>query len=108
MTDGLIKLIKIERTHIFDRELKKLSKKHYPIKVLSPCLRIIIYRNITLLKRIKDYSLHGNWKGYREFHPARYGSYGHQYDNWIVIYKLENRKLILTLIATGGHQLLSK
>ncbi|NLS38642.1 type II toxin-antitoxin system mRNA interferase toxin, RelE/StbE family [Fructobacillus tropaeoli] len=60
------------------------------------------------LKRIKDHALKGKWQGYREFHPARYGSYGKQYDGWIVVYQLDNDELILLLVATGPHEVLTQ
>ena len=61
-----------------------------------------------VLKQIKDHALKGNWRGYREFHPARYGNYGKNYDNWIVIYQLDHDELILLLVATGSHEILNQ
>ncbi|WP_158179101.1 type II toxin-antitoxin system mRNA interferase toxin, RelE/StbE family, partial [Lactiplantibacillus plantarum] len=55
-----------------------------------------------------DHALKGNWRGYREFHPARYGNYGKNYDNWIVIYQLDHDELILLLVATGSHEILNQ
>lgn len=60
------------------------------------------------LKRIKDHALKGKWQGYREFHPARYGSDGKQYDGWIVVYHLDNDELILLLVTTGPHEVLTQ
>ncbi|MCT3432178.1 type II toxin-antitoxin system mRNA interferase toxin, RelE/StbE family, partial [Lactobacillus helveticus] len=41
-------------------------------------------------------------------HPARYGNYGKNYDNWIVIYQLDHDELILLLVATGSHEILNQ
>jgi mRNA interferase YafQ len=72
--------MKIKATKIFERELKKLNKKHFPIEVLKPCVAAIVGQDQATLKRIKDHALQGKWHGYREFHPARYGNYGKNYD----------------------------
>lgn len=100
--------MKIKATKAFERELKRLHKKHFPVKVLKPCLAAILEQDPGVLKRIKDHALKGKWQGYREFHPARYGSYGKQYDGWIVVYQLDNDELILLLVATGPHEVLKK
>lgn len=82
--------------------------KTYRITVLKPCLEAIVEQDVLVLKQIKDHALKGNWRGYREFHPARYGNYGKNYDNWIVIYRLDHDELILLLVATGSHEILNQ
>ncbi len=82
--------------------------KTYRITVLKPCLEAIVEQDVLVLKQIKDHALKGNWRGYREFHPARYGNYGKNYDNWIVIYQLDHDELILLLVATGSHEILNQ
>ena len=101
--------MKIKRTSLFERQLKRLARKHLPISVLKPCLRAIVEKDSPKLTRIKDHALKGKWKGYREFHPARYGG-GHSQslDNWIVIYRLNPDELILLLVATGSHEVLDQ
>ncbi|VFI64363.1 mRNA interferase YafQ [Lactiplantibacillus plantarum] len=100
--------MQIKQTKSFDRELKKLAKKHFPITVLKPCLKAIVEQDVLVLKRIKDHALKGQWRGYREFHPARYENYGKNYDSWIVIYQLNNNELVLLLVATGSHEILKQ
>ncbi|WP_373842773.1 type II toxin-antitoxin system YafQ family toxin [Limosilactobacillus sp.] len=98
--------MKIQSTNQFERQLKRLAKKHYPIKALKPCIHAIVEQNIGILNRIKDHGLKGKWLGYREFHPARIKNYGKQFDNWIVIYTINSHRILLTLVATGGHDIL--
>ncbi|MGA3275927.1 type II toxin-antitoxin system mRNA interferase toxin, RelE/StbE family [Lactiplantibacillus pentosus] len=69
---------------------------------------LVILLFYLVLKQIKDHAFKGNWRGYREFHPARYGNYGKNYDNWIVIYQLDHDELILLLVATGSHEILNQ
>lgn len=76
--------------------------------MLKPCLAAILAQDPAILKRIKDHALKGKWQGYREFHPARYGSYGKQYDGWIVVYQLKHDELILLLVTTGPHEILTQ
>ncbi|QAS69984.1 type II toxin-antitoxin system YafQ family toxin [Oenococcus sicerae] len=100
--------MQIKQTESFERELKKLAKKHFPIAILKPCLKAIIKQDNSTLKQIKDHPLAGNWRGYREFHPARYGNYGKNYDSWIIIYRLDRDELVLLLVATGSHDILNQ
>lgn len=41
-----------------------------------------------------DHILTGNWNGYHECHIQ---------PNWLLIYKIDNNQLILTLTRTGTH-----
>lgn len=100
--------MKIKITKSFERELKRLAKKHFSIRILKPCIKAIIEQDSQILHKIKDHALKGQWQGYREFHPSRYGNYGKTYDNWIVIYKLDHSQLVLLLVTTGSHQILDK
>lgn len=42
----------------------------------------------------RDHALSGNWAGHRECHIL---------PNWLLIYRLENDVLVLTLVHTGSH-----
>ena len=105
---GSIKLIQIKTTTSFERKLKKLAKKHFPIEVLKPCLQAIVNQDEAVLKRIKDHALKGRWRGYREFHLSRYSNHGNLYDGWIVIYRLDHEELVLLLVSTGLHEILDR
>lgn len=100
--------MKIKRTPAFERQLRKLARKHFPIAVLKPCINALIDQDSLILKRIKDHALKGKWRGYREFHPARFGNYDKAYDGWIVIYQLNHGELVLVLVATGVHEILDQ
>ena len=50
---------------------------------------------IELLEEInKDHALGGNWNGHRECHIL---------SDWLLVYRLENDVLVLTLARTGTH-----
>lgn len=42
----------------------------------------------------KDHQLKGNYKGHRECHIE---------PDWLLIYKVQDNMLILTLVRTGSH-----
>lgn len=48
----------------------------------------------TLPEKNKDHALTGNWKGYRECHIQ---------SDWLLVYKIEDDVLLLTLTGTGTH-----
>ena len=47
-----------------------------------------------LPEKYHDHELTGNWKEHRECHIQ---------PDWLLIYKLTERELILTLVRTGSH-----
>lgn len=98
--------MKYRATPRFKRSFKKLKKKHYPVELIMYCLGAIIENDTSTMRRIKVHSLTGEWKGYSEFHPSRYSTIGSTYDNWIVIYRIDNDELVLVLVDTGDHHVL--
>lgn len=100
--------MEIKQTRQFERQLNRLVKKHYPVYLIKKCIHAIVENDVDILKRIKDHSLRDNWRGYRKFHPSRLENDGSRYDKWIVVYRMNSRELILTLVATGDHELLNQ
>lgn len=101
--------IEIWATSTFTRQLKKLKKANYPVHLITVCLKYILQGNQDKKRIIKDHQLSGQWRDYREFHPARISNYsGSKYDQWIVIYKKPSSKVKLILVATGNHSILHK
>lgn len=49
---------------------------------------------VPLLEKNKDHALTGNWTGHRECHIL---------PDWLLIYRIEDGVLILTLSRTGTH-----
>lgn len=48
----------------------------------------------TLPEKNKDHALTGNWAGHRECHVL---------PDWLLIYRIEDNVLVLTLARTGTH-----
>ena len=88
-------MLTIEYTSIFKRDYKRMVKKHYNMKKLEKVVKLLVTNNQDeLIRKYKDHALKGNWKGYRELHLD---------NDWILIYKIDDKNLILTMTRTGSH-----
>lgn len=87
--------MKIEQTASFKRDFKRIKKKHYKINELKKAVETLVAQDKELLStKYKDHPLKGQWKGYRELHIQ---------GDWLLIYKIDHKKIILTLTRTGSH-----
>lgn len=87
--------MKIRYTALFKREYKKLLKKHYDEdKFKAVLVDLLEYNSATLVRKYKDHTLKGEWKGYRELHVS---------SDWLLIYIIEDSEVTLTLVQTGSH-----
>lgn len=85
----------IKRTSAFKRDFKKYKNKHYDMFKLKQVIQLIIDRETEILRvQYKDHLLKGQWRGYLELHIE---------NDWLLIYKIDNNNLILTLFRTGSH-----
>lgn len=85
----------IKRTSIFKRDYKRYKNKHYDMSKLKDVIQLILDRKVNILQtQYKDHFLRGQWQGYRELHIE---------NDWLLIYKIDNDNLILTLVRTGSH-----
>ncbi len=80
-------------TSQFKKDYKLAIKRHLDINLLDEVIRMLS-RGETLPKKNKDHALSGNWESYRECHIL---------PNWLLIYRLEDNLLVLTLVRTGTH-----
>ena len=77
----------------FKKDLKTIMKRGYNIQLLQDVVDLLV-AGIPLPEKNKDHVLTGNWNGHRECHIA---------PDWLLIYKIDNDVLILTLTRTGTH-----
>lgn len=68
-------------------------KRHLDIELLDNIIRDLA-RGKQLPEKNRDHALTGNWAWNRECHIQ---------PNWLLIYRIENDLLILTLTRTGTH-----
>lgn len=83
----------IQVTNRFKKDLKAAIKRGYSVDILNNIVDALA-RGESLPEKNKDHYLSGNWSNYRECHIA---------PDWLLIYKIENDILVLTLVRTGTH-----
>jgi len=83
----------IRKTGIFKKDYKLAIKRGYDIKLLDDVIEILAFTGV-LPPKYDDHKLIGNWNGYRECHIT---------NDWLLIYKIEEENVILTLTRTGTH-----
>ncbi|MBO1103620.1 type II toxin-antitoxin system YafQ family toxin [Enterococcus hirae] len=88
-------MLTLEFTPSFKRDYKRMMKKHYNEAEFRKVINLLVNQEQEVLKtKYKDHALQGNWKGFRELHIQ---------PDWLLIYKINGKKLILTLVRTGSH-----
>ncbi|MCD8156358.1 MAG: type II toxin-antitoxin system YafQ family toxin [Clostridiales bacterium] len=77
----------------FKKDYKLAIKRHLNIDLLDNIIRKLSYGE-TLPEQYKDHELTGEWVGHRECHIL---------PDWLLIYRIDDDILVLTLSRTGTH-----
>lgn len=77
----------------FKKDYKLALKRGLNIALLDDIIRTLSSGQ-TLPETNRDHALTGNWSGYRECHIL---------SNWLLVYRIEEDLLVLTLTRTGTH-----
>lgn len=88
----------VKPTSQFKKDYKLAMKRGLDISLLEDIIAKLALGE-SLPEKNRDHALSGNWNGYRECHIL---------PDWLLIYKLEDNILILTLARTGTHSNLFK
>ena len=80
-------------TRRFKKDLKAIMKRGYNIQPLQDVVSLLT-ADSPLPEKNKDHALSGNWTGHRECHIT---------PDWLLVYKIDNDILVLTLTRTGTH-----
>ncbi len=83
----------VKLTSHFKRDYKLALRRHLNVQLLDEAIEILAMGQ-TLPERYKDHDLSGNWAGHRECHIQ---------PDWLLIYRIEDDILVLTLTRTGSH-----
>ncbi len=83
----------VKPTSQFKKDYKLAMKRGLDISLLEDIIAKLALGE-SLPEKNRDHALNGNWNGYRECHIL---------PDWLLIYKLEDNILILTLARTGTH-----
>lgn len=80
----------------FKKDYKLAMKRHMKIELLDDIIRLLAAGE-ELPQKNQDHSLNGDWIGHRECHIQ---------PDWLLVYKIEDDILVLTLSRTGTHSAL--
>ena len=83
----------VKFTAQFKKDYKIVAKRGYGIERLNEIISKLA-NGETLAEKHRDHNLTGNWSGFRECHIL---------PDWLLIYRVENDVLVLTLTRTGTH-----
>lgn len=83
----------VKITTQFKRDYKLAIKRGLKIELLEQIVASLA-DGISLPDKNKDHALGGNWSGHRECHIL---------SDWLLVYRVENDVLVLTLACTGTH-----
>ena len=77
----------------FKKDYKLAMKRQLNIDLLDDIIRAPS-RGETLPEKYKDHDLTGDWAGHRECHIQ---------PDWLLVYRIDDDVLVLTLARTGTH-----
>ena len=83
----------VKTTTQFKKDFKLVKKRGLKMELLREVITVFAMGE-TLPEKNKDHALTGNWIGHRECHIL---------PNWLLVYRLEDEVLVLTLTRTGTH-----
>lgn len=83
----------VKVTSQFKKDYKLAMKRGRKISLLKEIIADLANGN-PLPDKNRDHSLTGNWVGHRECHIL---------PDWLLIYRIEDDVLVLTLARTGSH-----
>jgi len=86
-------MLTIRYSSRFKKDYKVIKKRGYDIRLLEEVLEILSAEQ-PLPPKYLDYALKGDYKGHRECHIT---------PDWLLIYKVKDKELILELTRTGTH-----
>ena len=83
----------IQMTSHFKKDYKLAIKRGCDINLLMEVVRLLAHGK-QLPDQYHDHPLSGNYKGYRDCHLQ---------PDWLLVYKITESLLVLTLYRTGSH-----
>ena len=83
----------VKTTNQFKKDFKLAMKRGLNIDLLETVIATLALGE-PLPDKNKDHALTGNWIGHREYHIL---------PDWLLIYRIEEEVLILTLARSGTH-----
>ena len=86
-------MLKVRYSSKFKKDFKIIVKRGYDISLFEEVLTLLREEKI-LPEKYNDHALKGDYIGHRECHIT---------PDWLLIYRINNNELILSLTRTGTH-----
>jgi mRNA interferase YafQ len=86
-------MYEVKYTSRFKNDLKNIQHRGYDIRLITAVIKALASGE-QLTERFRDHALNGVWASHRECHIT---------PDWLLIYRLDNDILVLTLTRTGTH-----
>ena len=83
----------VKTTTQFKKDFKLAKKRGLKMELLREVITVLAMGE-ALPEKNKDHALTGNWIGHRECHIL---------PDWLLVYRLEDEVMVLTLTRTGTH-----
>ena len=83
----------VKTTGQFQKDYKLAIRRGQKVELLDQVITMLA-KGETLPGKYRDHALTGNWTGHRECHVQ---------SDWLLVYRIENDILVLTLTRTGTH-----
>ncbi|MGL9810071.1 type II toxin-antitoxin system YafQ family toxin [Enterococcus sp. DIV0970a] len=86
-------MLEIFYTSQFKRDYKKAKKQRRDLDQLKKVI-VMLQNQETLPDKYRDHKLTGDYVGFKECHIG---------PDWLLVYRIDNDRLILTLARLGSH-----
>ena len=86
-------MYEVKPTSRFKKDLRLVAKRGYDISLITEVIKLLA-KGQQLPAKYCDHALSGRWIGHRDCHIT---------PDWVLIYKIEKKVLVLTLTRTGTH-----
>lgn len=86
-------MLELKFTAKLKKDFKMAKKQGRDMTKLRDVLELLSYRK-SLPETMRDHLLSGNYHGHRECHIE---------PDWLLIYKIDEKELILTAVRVGSH-----
>ena len=86
-------MLELKQTSQFKKDLRRMVKRGANMDLLDEVVLLLRERK-ALPDKYEDHPLTGNWAGYRDCHIQ---------PDWLLLYRVEENVLILSLTRTGSH-----
>jgi len=86
-------MLTIKYSGRFKKDYKTIKKRGYDTRLFEGVLELLCSGQ-PLPPKYLDHALKGDFKGHRELHIT---------PDWLLVYKIKNKELILELTRTGTH-----